>query len=59
MVVEDEEFFVLVIVVEKFDNINLGLKVLMGIFIFFVLLIGVIVRLLVWGIKELVRKVKG
>lgn len=59
MVVEDEESFVLVIVVEKFDNINLGLKVLMGIFIFFVLLIGVIIRLLVWGIKELVRKIKG
>lgn len=59
MVAEDEEPFVPVIVAEKFDNINLGLKVLMGISISPVLLIGAIVRLPVWGIKELARKVKG
>lgn len=59
MVAEDEEPFVPVIVAEKFDNINLGLKVLMGISISPVLLIGAIIRLPVWGIKELARKVKG
>lgn len=59
MVAEDVEPFVPIVVLEKFDNINLGLKVLMGMSISPVLLIGALVRLPVWGIKELARKVKG
>jgi hypothetical protein len=56
---ENVEPFVPIVIAEKFDNINLGLKVLVGISFSPVLLIGALVRLPVWGIKELARKIKG
>ncbi|XP_061175519.1 uncharacterized protein LOC133184451 [Saccostrea echinata] len=56
---ENTEPFVPIVIAEKFDNINLGLKVLVGISFSPVLLIGALVRLPVWGIRELARKVKG
>ncbi|XP_048761133.2 uncharacterized protein LOC125670176 isoform X2 [Ostrea edulis] len=59
ILVENVEPFVPIVIAEKFDNINLGLKVLVGISFSPVLLIGALVRLPVWGLKELARKVKG
>ncbi|KAJ8305494.1 hypothetical protein KUTeg_016039, partial [Tegillarca granosa] len=52
---EFEESFVPVAVKQKFANLNLGLKVLVGISLSPVFLLGAVVRLPIWGIKELKR----
>ncbi|KAK3091421.1 hypothetical protein FSP39_019770 [Pinctada imbricata] len=53
----DEVPFVPMNITRKFDNLNIGFKVLIGVTFAPVFLIGALVRLPVWGVKELKRKI--